>query len=70
MSKTQQQPSSEELFDYLKMFNHAVVSDEVFASQPTETEFELRFTCEGDVYVDGAPLGMHVKQRYEALALQ
>ena len=70
MCKTQQQPSSEELFDYLKMFNHIVVSDEELASWLPETEFELRFTCEGDIYVDGMPLGVNVKQRYEALALK
>ena len=70
MSKTQQQPSSEELFDYLKMFNHVVVSDEEFASRLPETEFELSFNCEGDVYVDGRPLGMSVKQRYKALVLK
>jgi hypothetical protein len=70
MCKTQQQPSSEELFDYLKMFNHIVVSDEELASRLLETEFELSFTCEGDVYVDGAPLGVNIKQRYEALALK
>jgi hypothetical protein len=70
MCETQQQPSSEDLFDYLKMFNHVVVSDEELAARLPETEFELSFTCEGDIYVDGTPLGVNVKQRYEALALK
>lgn len=70
MCKTPQQHSSEELFDYLKMFNHVVVSDEELASRLPETEFELSFTCEGDIYVDGASLGVNVKQRYETLALK
>ena len=69
MSKTRQS-SSEDLYDYLKMFNHVVVSDEELASRLPETEFELSFTCEGDIYVDGTPLGVNVKQRYEALALK
>ena len=70
MGEIQQQPSSEEIFEYLKMFNHVVVSDEELASRLPETEFELSFTCEGDIYVDGAPLGMNIKQRYETLALK
>ena len=70
MDKTQQQPSSEELFDHLKMFNHIIVSDEELASRLPETEFELSFTCEGDIYVDGAPLGVNIKQRYETLVLK
>ena len=70
MGEIQQQPSSEEIFEYLKMFNHVVVSDEELASRLPETEFELSFTCEGDIYVDGAPLGVNIKQRYETLALK
>jgi hypothetical protein len=70
MSKTQQQPSSEEIFAYLKMFNHVVVSDEEFAARLPETQFELSFNCEGDVYADGKPLGVNVQQRSEALALK
>jgi hypothetical protein len=70
MGEIQPQPLSEEIFEYLKMFNHVVVSDEELASRLPETEFELSFTCEGDIYVDGAPLGMNIKQRYETLALK
>jgi hypothetical protein len=70
MDEIQQQPSSEEIFDYLKMFNQVVVSDEELASRLPETEFELSFTCEGDIYVDGAPLGVNIKQRYETLTLK
>ena len=70
MSKTEQQPSSGELFEYLKMFNHVVVSDEELASRLLETEFEISFTCEGDIYVDRRPLGVNIKQRYETLALK
>ena len=70
MGEIQQQPSSEEIFEYLKMFNQVVVSDEELASRLPETEFELSFTCEGDIYVDGAPLGVNIKQRYETLTLK
>ena len=70
MVKTQEKPSSEELFDYLKMFNHVVVSDEELASQLPEREFELSFTRQGDIYVDGQPLGVNVGQRYEELTLK
>ena len=70
MGEIQQQTSSEAIFEYLKMFNHVVVSDEELAARLPETEFELSFTCEGDIYVDGAPLGVNIKQRYEALALK
>jgi len=51
------------------MFNHVVVSDEEFASRLPETEFELSFNREGDIYVDGEPLGVNVKQRYQSLAM-
>jgi len=51
------------------MFNHVVVSDEEFASRLPETEFELSFNREGDIYVDGEPLGANVKQRYQSLVM-
>ena len=70
MSKTQQELSSEEIFDHVKMFNYLVVSDEELSSQLPETEFELDFNREGDIYVNGEPVGVNVKQRYEALVLK
>lgn len=70
MCRTQDQSSSEEIFTYLKMFNQVVVSDEDLASRLPEREFELSFNAQGDIYVDGEPMGVNVKQRYEALALQ
>ncbi|MBI4641902.1 MAG: hypothetical protein HY731_14530 [Candidatus Tectomicrobia bacterium] len=70
MFKTQEKPSSEEILNYLKMFNQVVISDEELASRLPETEFELSFSCEGDIYVDGESLGVNVKQRYEVLALK
>ena len=70
MFNTQENPSSEEIFNYLKMFNQVVVSDEKLASRLPETEFELSFNFKGDIYVDGESLGVNVKQRYEALALK
>ena len=70
MCKIQEKPSFEEIFNYLQMFNHVVVSDGEFASWIPETEFELSFNREGDIYVDGEPLGGNVKQRYQALALK
>ena len=60
----------DEIFRYLKMFNYVVVLDEELASQLPETEFELSFTCGGDIYVDGKSLGVNVKERYKALALK
>jgi hypothetical protein len=70
MVTAQEKPSPEEIFDYLRMFNHVVVSDEELASQLPEREFELSFNRQGDIYVDGKFLGVNVKQRYEALALK
>lgn len=46
MFETQQEPSSEEIFNYLKMFNQvvvSVVSDEELASRLPEAEFEQRY---------------------------
>ena len=70
MFKTQPDLSSEEIFDYLKMFNYLVVSDEEWSSRLPETEFELSFNCEGDIYINGEFMEINVKQRYEALALK
>lgn len=70
MVKTLPSPSSDETFEYLKMFNYVVMSDEEFAARLPETEFELSFSREGDIYVDGKPLEVNVKERYEALALR
>ena len=70
MFKTQQELSSEEIFDYLKMFNYLVVSDEELSSRLPEIEFELSFNCEGDIYINGESMGVNVKQRYEALVLR
>ena len=69
MFKTQSELSSEEIFDYLKMFNYLVVSDEDLSSRLPETEFELSFNCEGDIYINGAPISVNVKQRYEVMVL-
>ena len=70
MYKPQEKPSPEEIFEYLKMFNRLVILDEELASRLPEMEFELSFNDAGDIYVDGAFLGVNVKQRYEALALK
>jgi hypothetical protein len=70
MSKTQQERSSAALFDYLKMFNYLAVSDEELSARLPETEFALSFNHDGDIYVNGKPVGVNVKQRYEALVLR
>ena len=70
MAQTLPNPSSATTFEYLKMFNYMAVSDEEFATRLPETEFELSFSCEGDIYVDGKPLNINAKERYEALALR
>ena len=70
MSKTQRESLSDEIFDYLKMFNQIIVLDEEFATQFPKAEFELSFTSEGDIYVDGKALGVNVKERFAALARQ
>jgi hypothetical protein len=70
MVPAQEKPSPEEIFDYLRMFNHVVVSDEELASRLPERECELSFNRQGDICVDGKFLGVNVKQRYEALALK
>jgi hypothetical protein len=70
MVRAQEKPSPEEIFDYLKMFNHVVVPDEELASRLLEREFELSFNRQRDIYVDGKFLGGTVTQRFEALALK
>jgi len=60
-------PLPTDLFDYLKMFNHVVIIDEELAAQLPVTEFELSFNQRGDIYVNRTPLGVNVKQRYNAL---
>ena len=70
MFKTQQELSSEEIFNYVKMFNYLAVSDEELSTRLPETEFELSFNHDGDIYVNSEPVGVTVKQRYEALALR
>jgi hypothetical protein len=70
MVRAQEKLSPEEIFDYLKMFKHVVVSDEPLASWLPEREFELSFNRQRDISVDGKFLGGNVKQRYGALALK
>jgi len=70
MSKTQPESSSEEMFNYLKMFNQIITLDEEFAAQFPAEEFELSFTSDGDICMDGKALGVNVKERFAALALQ
>lgn len=67
MRTTQEKPSSAELFDYLKMFNHVIIIDDELAAQLPTTEFELSFNQLGDIYVNRVPLQVNVKQRYDAL---
>jgi hypothetical protein len=70
MDGTMPSPSSDKIFEYLKMFNYVVVSDEEFAARLPETEFDLSFSHVGDIYVDGTPFEMNVKERYETLKLR
>jgi hypothetical protein len=70
MLKAYEKPSPQEVFDYLKMFNRLVISDDELASRLPETEFELSFNSLGDIYVDGVSLGVNVKERYAALTLR
>ena len=70
MFKLQSELSSEEIFDYLKVFNYLVVSDEELSSRLPETEFALSFNCAGDIYINGESMWVNVKQRYEALVLR
>jgi hypothetical protein len=70
MVRAQEKPSPEEIFDYLRMFNQVVVSDEELASRLPEREFALSFNRQGDIYLDGKVLEGTVTQRFEALALR
>jgi hypothetical protein len=67
MKKTPKTLLPTDLFDYLKMFNQVVIVDEELAAQLPATEFELSFNQHGDIYVNRTPLGVNVKQRYNAL---
>jgi hypothetical protein len=70
MLKVYEKPSPQEVFDYLRMFNRLLISDDELASRLPEREFELSFNGQGDIYVDGMSLGVNVKQRYETWALK
>ena len=70
MKKVKEKPASAELFDYLKMFNHVVIIDNELAAQLPTTEFELSFNHRGDIYINQVPLGVNVKQRYNAMVQQ
>lgn len=70
MDQTQQQPATDAIFEYLRMFNQIVVADKEFTAQLPQTEFELSFNCVGDIYVDGTSLGVNVKERFAALVVQ
>jgi|APPan5920702856_1055754.scaffolds.fasta_scaffold143111_1 hypothetical protein len=67
MKTTQEKLPPVELFNYLMMFNHVVTIDEELAAQLPTTEFEVSFNRMGDIYVNRVPLGVNVKQRYDAL---
>jgi len=60
---------SQQMFDFVKMFNQIVVLDEELACLLPEDEFELKFDEAGSIYINGKPLGVNVKQRYNALHL-
>jgi hypothetical protein len=67
MKTTQEKLPPVELFNYLMMFNHVVIMDEELAAQLPTTEFEVSFNRMGDIYINQVPLGVNVKQRYDAL---
>jgi hypothetical protein len=62
-----QTPPSQQVFDFVKMFNRIVVLDEELARMLPEDEFELEFDESGDIYVNDKPLGINVRERYNAL---
>jgi hypothetical protein len=59
--------ASQHVFDFIKMFNQIVMLDEELARLFPEDEFELKFDKTGDIYINDKPLGVNVKQRYDAL---
>jgi hypothetical protein len=58
---------SQQMFDFVKMFNQIVVLDEELARLLPEDEFELKFDESGGIYVNDKPLGVNVRERYNAL---
>ncbi len=65
--KTRQTLSSQQMFDFVKMFNQIVVLDEELARLLPEDEFELKFDESGGIYVNDKPLGVNVREPYNAL---
>ena len=63
-------PSDIQTFEFMDMFNQIIVADDAIADTLPVREFELSFDATGNVYVDGQPLGINVKQRYEALQVR
>jgi hypothetical protein len=60
----------ERMLDFVQTFNRLVTLDEELARQLPGHEFELSFDDTGNIYVDGKPLGVNVKQRHRALRLR
>ncbi len=58
---------SQQMFDFVKMFNLIIVLDEELARLLPEDEFELKFDGLGGIYVNDKPLGVNVRERYNAL---
>jgi hypothetical protein len=63
-------PSSDRIFDLLRMFNQLIVLDQALLNRLPTQEFELDFNEDGDVYVNGNPLGVNVPTRFAELSLK
>ena len=61
-------PSESQIFEFMEKFNQIAILDSDFADRLPNREFELSFSDAGDVYIDGQPLNVNVKSRYESLS--
>ena len=71
MSQQFRQPDvpPDQVFNFIHKFNRVLVLDEELARQLPDAEFELRFDENGNIFINGAPTGINVEERYQALRL-
>jgi hypothetical protein len=59
--------SDSQKFEFIDMFNQISIFDETFMGYLPKEEFELTFDVSGNIYVNGQPLGVNVKHRFQTL---
>lgn len=56
--------ASGRVFEFMERFNRLVATDETVAARLPRHEFELSFDSQGNVFIDGEPLGMTLQPQH------